>query len=141
MKPPRFTIASLMILVAVAALLIYMFGFAPLWLFFGLLPVLAAIMTRAYRKHTHRATGLKKSERLAAQTAVGLLALGTLTPVIGLRMASMIAPMATRLDMAMAFSIAIMLGAPSFLLGLFILWRLRAERSVAAAARSNPDIE
>jgi hypothetical protein len=41
---PRFTIARLMILVGVVALLMSMVRYAPLWLFFGLLPALAAIL-------------------------------------------------------------------------------------------------
>ena len=81
MKPPRLTIASLMIVVAGVALLMYLVLHAPSQLFFGLLPVLAAAFGVGYRRLQPKGFRAKPSQ----QIMVGLIALALLSPLFALR--------------------------------------------------------
>ena len=78
----QFTLRSLMIGVAIAALLVYLGRLLGDRLFFGLLPVVAALMGVGYRKlkpTDHRSTPREG-------IMVGLLCLAILSPAVALRL-------------------------------------------------------
>ncbi len=106
MKLPRFTIASLMILVAVIALWIYMVLFAPSWLFFGHLPVLAGTIGACYRKWRLKGCRPRPSECIM----VGLAVLAMLVPLMAARLALNLGPAVSVRDRVNAFLVLVAVG-------------------------------
>jgi hypothetical protein len=139
MKPPRFTIASLMILVAVMAVLFYMTLYAPLWLFFGQLAVLAVVIGGCYRMLKPGAVGLNTWGRFLKYWAVWFLILAIFSLLSGLRMASMPAPGATMVDRLHLFLICLALGSVPLLMSCFYLWASRSKRFSQRQVRSGSD--
>jgi hypothetical protein len=123
MKPPRFTIASLMILVAVIALLIYMVFVAPSWLFFGHLPVLAATIGTCYRKWKLKGCRPRPSECIM----VGLAGLAMLMPLIGMRLALNLGPAVSVRDRVSAFLVLLAIGVIPLVVFLLAGVLVRAE--------------
>jgi hypothetical protein len=141
MKSPRFTIASLMILVAVLAVLIYMMLYSPPAVLCVLLPVQAAIIGRCYRKFGPYGEGLNPLRRVFNYLVVAWLALAMLAPLIGLRMvlALELGPSATKIDQLSAFLTLLPFAVVPLLLSLYCLWLLRSERSSRKEVRSVSD--
>ncbi len=139
MKPPRFTIASLMILVAVVAVLIYMTLYAPLWLFFGQLPVLAVVIGGCYRMLKPGIQRQDTTGRRLKYSAVWFLTLAIFSLLSGLRMASMPLLGATMVDRMQILLICLGLGTSPLSVSLFFLWMSRSKRFSQGEHRSGSD--
>jgi hypothetical protein len=131
------SISGLMIAVAVVALLLFFEAYLGDRLFFGLLPVLAAIIGIGYRRlkpPDHRVT---PSERIM----VGLAALAILSPSVALRLAWMRGPSVGLSDRFMAFFIVLAAGVAPLSIFLLSAWLLRGSpggRCIARGAGRSP---
>jgi hypothetical protein len=122
----QFTIRSLMISVPIAALLVYLGRFFGDRLFFGLLPVISALMARGFRAlkpPDHRSTPREA-------ILVGLLCLAVLSPAIALRLTWTMGPAASMTEHIQGFFMLLAAGvAPlAIFLVCILLWRLSDAR-------------
>jgi hypothetical protein len=118
----QFTLRSLMLCVAIAALLLYLVRLFGDRVFFGLLPLVSVLIGRGVRR-------LKPPDHRFSprdQILVGLLCLAVLSPAIALRLTWMMGPGASVADHIEGFFM--LLGAGVAPLAIFLactlLWRL-----------------
>jgi hypothetical protein len=117
----QFTLRSLMIGVAIAAILVYLGRLFGDRLFFGLLPVVAALMGRGFRK-------LKPPEHRSTPREgimVGLLCLAILSPAVALRLAWMMGPAASTKQHIEGFLMLLAAGVAPLAIFLFLIWLWR----------------
>jgi hypothetical protein len=117
----QFTIRTLMISVAIAALVFYLGRFFGDRLFFGLLPVISALMARGYRSLKPPGHRFTRWEAIL----VGLSCLAALSPVVALRLAWMMGPAATTVEHFQGFFILAAAGVSPLAIFLFSTWLVR----------------
>jgi hypothetical protein len=117
----QFTLHSLMIAVAVAAVILYLARVFGDRLFFGLLPVLAALMgrfSRTLKPPDHRFTAREK-------ITVGLSCLAAPSPRAALKLVWMMGPAASTGEHVQGFVILAAAGVAPWAIFLFSTWLLR----------------
>lgn len=118
----QFTLRSLMICVAVAALLMFLERYFGDRLFFGLLPVFAALLALGLRRLKPPGHHFSPREQIQA----GLICLAAITPAAALRLVWMMGPAASTFEHIQGFLILVAAGAAPLAIFLFVTTLLRS---------------
>jgi hypothetical protein len=127
-RPPaiQFTLRSLMVCVAIAALLLYLVRLFGDRLFFGLLPIFSILIARGVQRLNPPDHRFSPRD----QILVGLLCLAVLAPAIALRLSWMMGPAASTTEHIQGFFILLAAGVAPLAIFLVctLLWRLSDPR-------------